>query len=730
VKGIKLNGTFLDIKPGTATEINRKSPFFAISDYSGEVTTVPIVFPYTPNNALAMGLPYQYFTKRKKTKFDVEHYSDNEYRGRASLIIETGLLNLNNIEETEINGYLVYGLSHFFQDLKGKKLEDLKLGGKRTFTYTTNNPDDGSDGYWQHFHDTWTDPDIPYVFYPIRNEEYYGETGNVDWINVLNNEAKLRFDFDFPIVPMIKLKYLLEQIMNENGYQVDFTGLADADWEKLTLVNLTKLEWVTVGPVAGPSGNVTYNRGPAASVTIDLKKHVPQDKMITDFILQLFKRFGWAPLFDPLRKTCKYVAVKQADKGTVKDWTEFAIPEAPTNFNEEKPIFGFANEIDSNDNFPAAPTFDNLRFGLPAVYARFLSPPSTADEGMIRFCYHDNQWWQVQLNETTNLYEWVIFADNIYNEEPKSATETISTTISTLPVYDSEYREEAGITFNGLFPIMKHEARLNIGYRLLFYHGLVNELEWNGSTSTSPKQYPFASSTRETPNSINPLTWSNVYKQKNFGNTIAEVDYGIIKYWWSEFLQILQNGEEIDFTLWLPLRELTNFVWDDKILIKNIPYLVKEITEPDPYPGYVLATLKRLVKPEPEKITDNNGNEVEGVYAKMIITKVREEIIGGIFKWVIEYSKITILLFSNSAGTTPYTPTTPVYVYVMKDVVNNSGGGEPTHIEHRYFPVNNASEIILPEVFTVAYPEGNPSQFLAKHTYSLDPSGAYGYQVI
>ena len=732
MKGIKLNGRFLDLKPDTSTEIARKSPFFAINDFVSEVTTEPLVFPYTPNNAIAFGLPYQYYSQRKKKKYEIEHYSNNEFRGRGTLVIETGTLNLSNIEATEITGYIVYGISNFFQSIKGKKLSDLTLGGKRIFNYTTNNPDDGTGGYWQHFHQTWVDDTIPYVFFPVRNENYYTEEGDVDWLNKLDNNAKLLFKLPgiaaddnqvCPIIPFIRLPYLLEQIFAEFGYQVDFSGLNDTQWEKLAMLNLTKLDWVAIQPVV-ENGQVVNKPMAAPQITIELKKHVPQDKSISDFIVQLFNRYGWAPLFDPIRKICRYVAVKEADKGTVKDWTKFASPVAGSSFNEEKKIFAFTNEIDNNDEFPSPPDFSNLNIGLPVLSASMLTEPTIAESETVKFCYHENQWWQVQLNEDTNKYEWTVFADNIYNDEPADSTDTITTTISTLPVYDSEYRKEGAGVIRSLFPIMKQEATKNIGYRMLLYHGMVPEFVWRGVPYIAPLNFPFASSTREDPTGTAPLTWSNVYSHKMYGNTDREIDYGIRKYWWSDFLNILQAGEEIGFRFYLPIRELRNFSWNDRILVKNIPYLIKSITEPDPYKGYIEATLKRLTKPEVVAVVDEGGNVVEGVFAKLVqvTTVIKDQPIN----LKLYYTNTIVYLFSDAAGTNPYTPPPDtLYVYVKNEY--QGGGGTPPNISHKYYGVNSSSEIIIANSFTKLEAFGD---LIFENVYSLDPSGAIGYTVL
>ncbi|HEX8358277.1 MAG TPA: hypothetical protein VF610_12720, partial [Segetibacter sp.] len=464
--GVKLNGVFLDLKPRTSTEIDRKSPLFAISEYASEGTTEPVVFRYSPKNALAFDLPFQYYSERRKKKYQVEYYSGNSFLYRCTLVIETGKLNLNNIQDTEISGVLLYSISDFFQNVKGKKLSDLQLGGVRTFAWTTNIPGDGSAGFWQHVHASWTDDDIPYVFQPIRNDAYYGKNGDVDWMNKLNDNAQILYDLQAPqpspLVPMIKLKYLITQIFEEAGFAIDFTGLNDEDWKKLLLVNLKRIDWWEPKPLTDADGNTVIQRAPSSIIKIDLKKHVPQDKTVSDFILQLFFRYGWTPLFNSSTKKCRLVAVKEYENGRIKDWTKYTSPRIESAFNEDIKIFAFTNEIDSNDELPSAPDLTNANTSPGALAARNLPVPTSAQAGLVTFCYHDNQWWQVQLDETTNEYAWKLLGDNIYNDEPKDNNETIATTISTLPSYYTEYRKVDNIAYGGYFPAMSHEATKNI----------------------------------------------------------------------------------------------------------------------------------------------------------------------------------------------------------------------------------------------------------------------------
>ncbi len=721
--GIKVNGLFLELKPGTAAEIERKSPFFAIDEVAAEYTT-PLSFRYTENNAIALGFIYQYYTKRLKKKVAVEIYDGTSFKYKATLVVETGKMNMNRLEDSELSGYLLFGISDFFQAVKGKKLSELQLGGLRTFTWTTKLPFDGSNGFWQHIHRTWIDDTIPYVFVPIRNEHYAGENGDVDWMNKLDITSttanKIWYDFNNPLVPQIRLPYLLQKIFEEAGFEVDFTGLNDADWRRLLLVNLTGVNWLTTTQTAAGIGPA-----PSATITIDLKKHLPQDKTVSDFLVQLFGRYCWAPLFDVVQRKVRLVAGKELFKGgRRKDWTMYAEPVFDSSFNQDKKIFAFTNEIDGNDQLPSAPDFTGARFSASVInFQQLPINPGPELKGRIAYVYLENQWYQVQLDETTNKYAWKLFADNIYNEEPKNATDTISTTISTLPYYFTRYRKPnatANEYLYGFFPMLNQEATTPIGYRTLLYHGMTNETRDNGGAWLL--KYPLASSTRNNTTGLTPLTWSNVYRHKYFAGSVFEVDYGIISYWWKDFLNILKHGEECVFKVWLELNELTSFAWDEEILIENIPYLVTQITEPMPYRGFVQATLKRLLPEEPEVVAvDADNNVVSGVFARLSVFNTRNKVNGSLTHRICD---VKVNLYGDAAGTIAFKPPSVLYVLVRQANLHNDNSVTTTE---DYLGVDSNERVILSGVDYDVYASG---VLIKKMTYTLQPSAARDYVVM
>ena len=123
------SGTFLDLAPGTSTQLERVSPFFSKEDLAEE-HSLPLSFPYTPLNARELGLPNHYYTRRIKKRIEgVRLYDNNNFSYTGDLVIETAELNVNDITKSKINGYFITGVSSFFQLVKNKKLRELELGG-------------------------------------------------------------------------------------------------------------------------------------------------------------------------------------------------------------------------------------------------------------------------------------------------------------------------------------------------------------------------------------------------------------------------------------------------------------------------------------------------------------------------------------------------------------------------------------------------------------------------
>lgn len=723
--GLKVNNVFLDIASdkNSSAEIQRNSPFFAIDQISAEYST-PVTIPFTEKNAQALGYTFQYYTIREKKKVEAELFSDGISKGMCTLVIETAAMNYNNAERTTLSGYVLCGVSHFFQVIKDKKLTALSLGGARHFEFTTNAPDDGSAGYWQHFHATWTDNTIPYVFQPVRNEKYYGENSETDWMNQLGEDLKLKFDPKNVLVPMIRLKYLLEQIFIEHGFTVDFSPLQNELWKSIILIGTKKIDWTSVRAATNANGTITIQAAAKDNITISLAKHLAPDKTISDFIIQLFYRFGWAPVFDGT--LCKIVPVKFLKDGQRKDWTPFASPVFSSSFTEDAPVYAFDTEIDSNDTFPSEPDLKDKKIGKPVATASLLPVPTVSEEGLIRFCFYENQWQQVQLDDTTNTYKWFVYGDNIYNYEPPGNTQTISSTIAAVPHYLTLHRTAGGpngTKYYGYYPFIQEDSSLPFGYRMAFYHGLRKEQLQNGFDGTL--FYPNCTSVYDATEAIEEGgdCWANVLKYTWDGGTIYSFDLGIIEFWWKPFLDYTARGEEIQFDIRLPLHDLIAYKWNDVILISNIAWLVKSYIEPLPYQGTIQATLKRLLPPLPPVVVTPVIAAGATIYAKLILINERTKRVDD---YVVTTVDVVVELYTDTAGTLPYNPAETLYVAAEKLYTYPSGGIEG-NITSAYYPVNDAVTTIVEGVQVNWIYNGTRVAWIV---YSLDPAGAIGYSII
>ena len=430
----------------------------------------------------------------------------------------------------------------------------------------------------------------------VRNQLWSGgtEDGSPDWMNKLDNTGKLDFENNYnTLAPQVSLKYLLTQIFEEHGWNLDTSLMTDSTWETIYMPSFYAVAWQKIVQVVDPP---YFAYSPLSTITFNLQNHVPPDTFITNFIIDLRNRMNWGFDFDNGQKVCKMIPIKELAKGTKKDWTRYMGAKWTSDFTEDVKIFAFKNEIDSSDALSSAPDFSKAQYLDPVDLFTDL-PTATEDNlGKVIFCFKENKYFQCRYVEETNIYEWSVFADNIYNYEPAGYNESIESQISTMPVYRSLYRDNGIDTYYGHFPLCEQEGNwegkegsfINWGVRLLFHRGMVWEANSLGFTGS--QQYPCLTSncftiTQEEPD----LDWSLSYKHSFDG-----IEKGIIDYWFRETNIYRAQSEVIKGALHIPRTEITNFRWSDIILLKNIPYIMQKLPDVIPYNGVIQAELRRI----------------------------------------------------------------------------------------------------------------------------------------
>lgn len=652
---IEYNGKFLRTGSNTAVEFDKNSPLFQLDTLLAEYT-MPITIVYCDENVQILGDTFFEYGIKTKKKLEVNLYDNGSFFCSSILVIDNSIIDSRVRNRGSVQGYFLSGVSAFFSVIKDRKLNSLLLGGVRKFNFTSWDANDLSNGYWQHFHNTW-DGNSDYVMIPHRNESWIEEEWFDGWVNQLGRGYSGGIP-DFPIgqveqfswvVLFPKVKYVLECLFTENGWKLDTSGINDDDWEKLLLFSTTP---------------IVTNRGdgidvyPMPSVSFQLSKMISPEIYMSEFLLAICNRYGWAPLCDGDTKICRLVALKEKTKGVLKDFTEYATGVYSVDFTENLRKFSFKQEAPKNDAKSGTADFTNFNIQQPVASARNLPTPTVNHDNALIFCFLENAYYKVIVN-ADNEREWVKHFDNIYDEELADATDIIETKCTTLPMELSEYREDAsGIKYYGYFPTCSIPRNKEFGIRTLIYHGMVKELKADGTEGT--QFYPLASSLAVIPNGTVQTAWSNVYKHDNAPNK-----YGIIDYWFKEWLRVLKVSNSIQVDLHLPLFELMNLKWDDIINIRNQPYLMKKYIEPRPYKGMIRATLQPLLLNDQDEAIAETPTTY---YVKLFFENI--ETVSS--PWWTNYKTCSVIarVYSDPAGTNQVIPATTLTLNIVFRATN------------------------------------------------------------
>jgi hypothetical protein len=72
--------------------------------------------------------------------------------------------------------------------------------------------------------------------------------------------------------------------------------------------------------------------------------------------------------------------------------------------------------------------------------------------------------------------------------------------------------------------------------------------------------------------------------------------YGLVDFWWKEWLKILAENDTLKTRLHLNLIDYLKLKWGDEILIENTSYFLKKITDTLPYPDSIEIEAVRWIK--------------------------------------------------------------------------------------------------------------------------------------
>lgn len=593
---LKIHNEFLDLPADIGVELERNNPFLS-DDIQGEFS-LGLTIRYSEKNYRLLQYSGNFYKKNEKYTVDAEIYDDGLYRYSGKLVINQHQANMNEIEETIWTGFFTIGASSFLQEIQDVLLQDVDLGGVRSFPWTTADPDDGSGGFFQHIHHARTPNAFPYCFYPIYNEGW-STTDNCKWMNKLegSNYFQLPVNDSYPdmregnaisLCPAIYLSFLLEKIFANFGWKLSGDLLNDVGYKKVTIPSFRAIIWVGFGKYFMGSYWVF---GYANTVHFDLADHVPPDITIGSFFVSLKNRMGWYFDFDSNTKTATLRANKSFLQSPVKNWTSFAQAAYTSEYPDVAKKYSLINNIDSSDTYPVIKTIDEDNV-IRVADAASLPAPTEDNDGAIAFALFENNYYTCKPNDGTSSYEWVFYAHNVGDYAPPNSDTPIESDISTMPLRLSNHRSG----YNILVPVCNQAGNFwkskngvqSWGIRFIFYHGMYSDVKTDGSF-TDALPYPYASCHNLALSGTPSGEWTLPYR-----NEYAFTNDGAYDYWWKDWLKVLAIQDFRTFTLALPIIELKKFSFSDIIFINNVFFIVQSAKEVLPYKGLIEMKMKRI----------------------------------------------------------------------------------------------------------------------------------------
>jgi hypothetical protein len=651
---IKKGNTELDVKPGSMITRERQSPFFRKDEVPPEIS-YPIALPPSDKNLKELGY-LDHLPADKTQRQDIILYDDGMQITAGKLQTEYLDTNLRRSNVGSISAFVLSNFSEFLQRISNKKLNQLNLGGLRTFTWDGYDATSGT-GFWKHVHDTWQyadSDDGDYVFATIRNEGYLGDA---TWMNKLmlngaDETEMAQTGNSRSLCPAIFLGYILKQIFLEAGYAVSGDILEDAQFKKAIFPSFYGVFWCTSSFDGAIPPNETVT--PLNSITINLQEHVPPEWTIAKFLLELQNKIPIGYDIDDNKKQCRIVLLSSLTGAAAKDRTKEVSSQLRIVLEKEQKIFAFENTIDSNDEYPEGIDLATWNY-LGESAADITTMPGDLYLNTILNEYHGIK---TDVPFVPGVTVAVKIADNIYGYKPANSTETITTAMSPMP--SETVTVFTGTTYGDVtmkVPICKQEGNwkgkagdlVPWDVRLLFWYGLQG-------VGATPIMQPVANY-----HTFGLLgTWSWAYK-------CGEV--GLYDVFWKDWLKTFANFETIE-GVWMPtLVDYLTFRWDDVLLIKNTPFLITHITERLPMNGTVAVPFKAKrmgIATRVPVITDDGGTSF--VYLQMVWENITDAIhttylvdmfTGDIISTEFTNARLANLVvyaWADAAGTIPVSP--------------------------------------------------------------------------
>ncbi|MBN8665828.1 MAG: hypothetical protein J0L83_14700 [Chitinophagales bacterium] len=716
-------GEAVDLVPGATTEIERNSPFFMLDAILAEYS-MPVGIADSERNARLFPEVFN-ATIKSKTKYAVSVLDDDTLMYQAILVFDKSITNYDRFGEGAYSAFLKFNISNFFDAVKDKNLSQLNLGGTRSFNFTTWDKNDASGGFWQHVHDTWNG-NHDYIFAPFRNETWVDWEPPLfsGWLNELDPVTGTSIRPGAYIVPLPKLGYIIRCIVEEHGWKLDASAVAETIMNNRYLLATKANDFLigtSIGGFVPPEPVVKLNQ------VVDAKVNCK------DLFIWFCKRYGIAPDANADTRIVKLMPLNSVANFAHEDITEFASRLPEQTFDAAVRAVSFKQSFTGNDEAISEPAFENLKKENPVASFAALPAPSANYDNSYIFAFRENAFYKIGVNETTNQREWQLLGYNIFNVEVQNETEAYESSIAPVPSIRSKYRTQGGQDYFGFFPYVKQPRNASLGIRVMAYHGL--QMETNSAGAAGSVQYPYM----------------NICPIDNLGNSlpdIAEVfEYnfdnlklGIIQNLFAAWMEKYKLSNIITIRLFLPLHKLLNLQWNKVYNIRNQPFLLKSFIQPLPYKGMIQAKLHPIVLQQsdlPIESGGSGGGDPVTIYVRLAWEEMESaadyEVPFFGVTWYyknVQIGHIYAYCYSDPNGVNLYTPTN-LRINVQQTILEN---GVPTSMPAHQITMNSSKQMagvvnsaggIKESRFYTRYTSLDPTEIPFEVRYQLLPGTGY-----
>lgn len=591
--GIQIAGEFVDLAPDALMDMEQENPFLQfINEIIGEYS-LPFEVLATPKNLRLLNFSGIMEMRVSNAGIDAIVFDNGIPFIHGKVKIEKPTVNLNSINEGRISCYFLSGASSFYQDIKDKRLRDIDAGGERSIDW------DGysTTGFWGHVWDVMNASPgygvsgYDYAFFPVKNESWPGSGDGPDIMNKVSVSgggfgidqflgSSGSFGDPNRLVPFPYLKYVMIQAAEYVGWKIQGEILGDADFKKAVLINFRAIDWVWLRRNSGD-----WDYVPRDPVEFDIADHLP-DKTIAEFFIALKNRIGWWYDFDRASKTIYIKELQVVAAGEVKDFTLKASPVIPKQINQQTKIYALRNQF-SGSAGDGAPNFNTANLIGSVDELTDLPAAAEAKYGHVYLVIAENNFYICQQNVDTEVWEWIIYAANIYDYEPDGFTEEVRTAATTIGV--EKYNDGLDLIpradKHGVWAGWPGYETIedDWGIILCFNHGVRNNK--NGDP------YPYGSSHIYDSEFIQVADWALTFECKTAGGL---EDVGLYERNWRRLFDLLKSQEEADVKLFLNRVEYTKLSFSDQIVIRNVRFFIKTKKPRIPFNGEMDLRVVRI----------------------------------------------------------------------------------------------------------------------------------------